>query len=464
MLTNQPRNPAPTRRPVALTVAGSDSGGGAGIQADLKTMEAEGVFGTSVITSVTAQHTRGVESTHLVPREEIETQLEAVFSDFDVQALKTGMLATSEFVELVTEWLRSRDIPAVVDPVMVAASGDRLLEADAESAYERLFGQATLVTPNADEVAVLTDVDPEEPADLVVAGEQLLELGPEAVLVKGGHLSGDQVNDVLVTEDGVERFTHPRVTDAATHGSGCTLASAITARLARGDDIHEAVETGVDRLGRAIRYHHDIGTGGGAVNHSATLSERADRNETARSVERILQTLAEFEGEHPGQLARLVPEVGMQIAGATPFAETPAEVAAIDGRLSRTNLGLRAPGGVRFGASSHVANALLTAREFDSEVRFMANCRYDEGVAATLTDLDWTVVSFDRTREPADADESRFSWGTIQGFESSDSTPDAIVDEGAHAKEPMTRLFSTDWNTLAARLQELAVNIERKTA
>ena len=463
MEQNAPRQPAPTSQPVALTVAGSDSGGGAGIQADLKTMEAAGVFGTSAVTSVTAQHTQGVESTHVLPAEEVDAQLSAVFSDFDVRALKTGMLATTELVELVTEWVQSQEIPAVVDPVMVAASGDRLLEPDAEQAYHRLIEAATLVTPNADEAAVLTDIKPETPADLQAAGEQLCEMGADAALVKGGHLSGKQVTDVLVSADRgantTEQYTHPRIEDAATHGSGCTLASAITAQLAQGRPVKNAVERGIEQLSRAIRYHHAVGSSG-AVHHSATQQERAGRTETLAAVERCLKQLHQFQWQSELSLEEIIPEVGMQIAGATPYAERVEEVAAIDGRLTRTSMGVRETRGVRFGASSHIARLLLTAREFDPSLRFAANCRYDERIDAVLDEQDWTIASFDRTAEPtAEEENSTMSWGTKQAFESVAGTPVAIVDDGAHGKEPMTRLLATDAKTLANRLYTIASGV-----
>lgn len=270
------RQRAPIRPPVVLTIAGSDSGGGAGIQADLKTIEAGGAFGTSVITSVTAQHTRGVESTHLLPRDEIAAQYEAVTSDFDVKAVKTGMLATREIVELVTDRLADLSVPVVVDPVMVAASGDRLLDADAESAYQELAREATLLTPNADEAEMLTGVDIETTADARRAGEQLVAEGVNAVLLKGGHVPGDEVIDLLITEAGVERLSHPRVETDATHGSGCTLAAAIASRLARGEDPATAVSGGTDFLARAISRPYDVGEGPGAVNHGVSPPD-ADR-------------------------------------------------------------------------------------------------------------------------------------------------------------------------------------------
>ncbi|AXR83154.1 Hydroxymethylpyrimidine phosphate kinase ThiD [Natrarchaeobaculum sulfurireducens] len=259
--------PAPEHRPIALTIAGSDSGGGAGIQADLATFAAHDVFGTTTITAVTAQHTRGVESSFVLPSEEVAAQLEAVLGDFDVGAAKTGMLATTEIVDLVTERASNVAFPLVVDPVMVATTGDRLLDEAAETAYEALIAEAALVTPNADEAEVLTGIAVEDDASARDAGEALLELGADAALVKGGHVPGETVRDHLVTPEGTTTFEHERVDTEATHGSGCTLAAAITARLARGEDLEGAVGGATDFLARAVEHHYDVGHGPGAVNH-----------------------------------------------------------------------------------------------------------------------------------------------------------------------------------------------------
>src|SRR6056297_808146 len=230
------RRESPVSPPVVLTIAGSDSGGGAGIQADLKTIEAGGAFGTSAITSVTAQNTTGVQGSHLLPTDDIAAQIRAVREDFDVAAVKTGMLATSEVIDLVAE--RAPDLPnLVVDPVMVATTGDRLLAAEAEDAYEDLVAEAALVTPNADEAEVLTGRAIAGPDDAAAAGRDIVEMGADAALVKGGHVPGDEVVDTLVTAESVTTFRHDRVDTEATHGSGCTLSSAIATRLAHGDDL-----------------------------------------------------------------------------------------------------------------------------------------------------------------------------------------------------------------------------------
>ncbi len=266
------KTPVPETRPVALTIAGSDSGGGAGIQADLATMATHGVFGTSAITALTAQNTRGVESSFALPGEEVAAQIEAVTEDFAIGAAKTGMLATVEIVETVTEHAAAFEFPLVVDPVMIAASGDRLLEPEAERAYEDLFAEAALVTPNADEAEALTGIAVQDESSAQEAGESLRDLGADAALVKGGHVPGETVRDVLVTADGATTFEHERVDTDATHGSGCTLASAIASRLAGGDDLDGAVEGATDFLARAIEHYYDVGKGPGAVNHSVDRS------------------------------------------------------------------------------------------------------------------------------------------------------------------------------------------------
>ncbi|OYR71466.1 bifunctional hydroxymethylpyrimidine kinase/phosphomethylpyrimidine kinase [Halorubrum ezzemoulense] len=280
----------PVEPPVALTIAGSDSGGGAGIQADLTAMRAHGVLGTSVVTATTAQNTRGVEDVHPLPADHVASQYAAVADDFAVGAIKTGMLATAETVEQVTELVAETDAPLVVDPVMVAATGDRLLSPAAEDAYEGLIADATLVTPNADEAAVLTDAPVDTPGDAERAGRELVALGADAALVKGGHFDGesaerDAVVDTLVRADDaggsapervaptVDRFETPRIDTEATHGSGCALSSAIAARLARGEPLRDAVDAAVAGMTEAVRRGYDVGEGPGAVNPTALGEE-----------------------------------------------------------------------------------------------------------------------------------------------------------------------------------------------
>ena len=446
------RQRVPVTPPVVLSIAGSDSGGSAGVQADLKTIEASGGFGTTAVTSVTAQHTRGVRSTHVLPRAEIRAQCEAVFGDFEVGAVKTGMLATSDVVHLVTEQLRERDVPAVVDPVMVAASGDRLLDAGAEDAYEALLAESTVVTPNADEATVLTGVEVTDTETAEKAGTELVGMGAEAALVKGGHLPGDDVVDVLVTDTGVDTIRHPRVDTEATHGSGCALSAAVATHLAAGAELSSAVDAGVDLLSRAVRYGLDVGEGPGPVHHMVELRDRAARQPTAEAVEGVVERFVDED------VSRLVPEVGMNVAGATPYAERPDETAAVEGRITRTLSGVSPNRGVRFGASSHVARFLLAAREFDPALQFAVNCRFDDDVEQALDSLPWSVVEYDRSGEPEtvkQSDGSTMQWGARRAFTAADGTPAAVMDRGDVGKEAIVKLLAPDARTLGDRTLEL---------
>ncbi len=256
-------------RPIALTIAGSDSGGGAGIQADLKTFHAFGCFGTTAIVAVTAQNTLGVDAVHLIPVETITAQLDALAADLPPAAVKTGMLPNREIVELVAVQLGARGwSDYVLDPVMVASSGDRLVDANAIIAIrDRLLPLAACVTPNLDEAELITGLKVRSPEAMVAAGQALVDLGARSALVKGGHLESDILVDVFVTRDRVERFTRTRLATRATHGTGCTLSAAITAGLALGDEMEVAVRRAIGYLQAAIRAAPGLGAGNGPVDH-----------------------------------------------------------------------------------------------------------------------------------------------------------------------------------------------------
>ena len=254
---------------IALTIAGSDSGGGAGIQADLKTFHQFGVFGTSAVTALTAQNTRGVRAVHPAPDAIVEAQLAALAEDLPPAAVKSGMLATAALVRLVAGAIRRAGWREyVLDPVMVATSGDRLLDAAAETVVRgELLPLAALVTPNLDEAAILTGEPVRTVADMERAGRRLLGLGARNALVKGGHLAGGDLTDVLITPAGVRHFPRPRIDTTSTHGTGCTLSAAITAGLALGRPLEQAVADGLDYVHRALRTAPGLGGGHGPLNH-----------------------------------------------------------------------------------------------------------------------------------------------------------------------------------------------------
>ena len=260
------------KTPIALTIAGSDSGGGAGIQADLKAFSAMGAYGASVITALTAQNTQTVSAIHDVPPAFVTEQLNTVLTDLDVCSIKVGMLSTPAIIEAVAAVLEQyRQIPLVLDPVMVAKSGDSLLGDDALGALkEKLCPLATLITPNLPEAAKLLDC--EEAKDATEVRQQALQLidsGINSVLVKGGHLSGQSSNDILVVGHDITEFAHTRIETKNTHGTGCTLSSAIAAGLAKGESLNDAVSSAQAYVHNAIRAADElnIGQGHGPVHH-----------------------------------------------------------------------------------------------------------------------------------------------------------------------------------------------------
>ena len=258
---------------IALTIAGSDSGGGAGIQADLKTFHQLGVFGTSAIAAITAQNTVGVTDWQAVPARLVVAQIEAVATDLPPDALKSGMLGSAEIVEAVAESIRRFGMKKyVLDPVMVATSGDLLIESSAvASIRESLVPLAEVVTPNADEAAVLCGFAVTDLNSMREAGEAILSMGARAVLVKGGHVTGTNPGEVvdLLCDGEFTEYRHHRIDTTSTHGTGCTLSAAIAATLAKGATLRDAIQVATDFVHEALRTAPDLGRGHGPLNHFA---------------------------------------------------------------------------------------------------------------------------------------------------------------------------------------------------
>ena len=263
-----------------LTIAGSDSGGGAGIQADIKAIHANGGFGLSVITSVTAQNTREVTRAFDLPIDLIEAQIDAIFSDFDVSAVKTGMLSSPEIVETIAEKLcRYTPEHVVIDPVMLSKSEFPLLKPEAaDSLYAKLFPLAALVTPNVDEAELLADCEINTINDAKRAAKKISSCGCRNVLLKGGHLAGNRATDVLYADGVFTLFDAERVETKNTHGTGCTYSAAIATQLAQGKVLIAAIQTAKDYVTNAIRYSLNIGHGQGPTNHFYFLEARRDRS------------------------------------------------------------------------------------------------------------------------------------------------------------------------------------------
>lgn len=261
----------------ALSIAGSDSGGGAGIQADLKTMQMQGVFGTSVITATTAQNTQGVFDVHMLPTDHIAKQIHAIYNDFDISAIKIGMLGTKNIIECVADTLDNLSDwqfgKLILDPVMIAKGGAKLLQDDAIATLKnRLLPKVDIITPNLPEAQILTDMTIQSENDINRCAKRLQDMGVKTVIIKGGHWQNSQsavCRDFVFTPTDIFVLTSPRFDTKNTHGTGCTFSACLTAELAKGQDFKVAVQTAKDFISQAIANQVQIGKGFGPVNHWA---------------------------------------------------------------------------------------------------------------------------------------------------------------------------------------------------
>jgi hydroxymethylpyrimidine/phosphomethylpyrimidine kinase len=446
------------RLPCVLTIAGSDSGGGAGIQADLKTFAALGVHGMTAITAITAQNTLGVRRIQAVDAEMVREQIEAVAEDIGVDAAKTGMLYTSEIIEVAADETEKHGFPLIIDPVMIAKGGARLLKPEAEKVLvERLLPLATVVTPNALEAEVISGLRIKTLEDARRAAERIAALGPEAVVVKGGHIEtqGRSI-DILLWKGEFTVLEAERLEKRTTHGTGCSFSAAIAAELAKGRAISEAVRTAKELVNLAIRYGIKIGGGYGPLNPLAHLYNEAERFMVLRNVAEAVSLLE----NHP-EVARLVPEVQINLGMALPNAKDHRDVAAIRGRIVKMDGGVRASGCPEFGASRHVARTIVTAMRFDPERRAGMNIRYSEETVKICRELGLSISFYDRREEPPEIKEQEGMttiWGVEQAVKRLGELPDIIYHLGDIGKEAMIIILGKT----AVEVAERAIKIAQK--
>ncbi|MEM2001753.1 MAG: bifunctional hydroxymethylpyrimidine kinase/phosphomethylpyrimidine kinase [Candidatus Methanomethylicaceae archaeon] len=431
--------------PTVLTIAGSDSGGGAGIEADLKTFASIGVHGLVALTAVTAQNTTGVIGVHELPPEMVSLQIEAVVRDIGVDFAKTGMLSSSTIIREVAKAIKKFGLKVVVDPVMVAKSGAPLLRSEAVlSLKEELIPLAEVITPNLDEAEALTGMEINSVEDSIKAGKYLLSLGPKAVVVKGGHLKGDAVDILCTSEGSVKEYRSPRVESSTTHGTGCTFSSAIAAYLALGLSLEDAVKEAKNFVLNAILYGLKIGKGVGPVEPMSNLRIDAERYRVIARMQDALSVL-----ESAGSIAQLVPECQINLVMALPhqYAKSVEAVCGVPGRITNVGGRLRASSCPTFGASKHVANVVLTVMEYDPAMRSAMNIRYSKEIISTCQSLGWTIGYYDRTKEPPEVKEKEgatIPWGVREAIKSAGRVPDVIYHTGDHGKEPMVIILGKD--------------------
>jgi len=444
---------------VALSIAGSDSSGGAGIQADLKSFSYLGVHGVTTITCVTAQNTRHVQSIYKVPVDVIDQQLESLFDDCPIVAVKTGMLYDEEIVTAVAHTLKAHRMKPVVDPVMVATSGDALSNQTFLTALtQELLPFSLMVTANIPEACALAHMNISTQKDLEIAAKKIQSLGSEFVLIKGGHFPGDMVTELLYDGKKFHRFTLPRIPQKKAHGSGCTLSALITGLLALGEPPIAAVENAKRMVWSMINEGYSPGKGADVLNHSSALQipppmQNIDQFDVWLQLKNAIETLLTF---LPSQY---VPEVGMNVAYGIPHARTRNDICAINGRIIRQKDRPFLCGALGFGGSKHVASIVLAAISFDPTMRSALNIRYAEKTLDLFKTLGFTIGTFDRKNEPPTA-KSTMEWGTKQAITTCGFVPDLIYDTGAVGKEPMIRIVGKNPCEVVQKIRKL-VDISR---
>ncbi len=422
-----------------LTIAGSDSGGGAGIQADLKVITLLGGYGMSVITALTAQNTVGVQGIHEVPAQFVERQIDSVLTDIGTDAIKTGMLANQEIIEVVSEKIKQYKVEkVVVDPVMISKSGASLLRKDAQEALiKKLIPLAWVVTPNLMEASALTGLKINSLQGMKKAAHLIYKLGARHVVVKGGHLKGMAI-DLLYDGRNFDEMEGPRIDTKNTHGTGCTFASAIATLLARGDSLPEAVRKAKTFITMAIQSGLNFGKGTGPTNPSAYVLREMERYRVIQELKSAVEILKEE------KIGHLVPEVSSNLGYALPQAEGIGDVAAFPGRIVRFKDSMATHSGPEFGASQHVANIILTVMKFDPEHSSAMNIRYSKELVAQFKRKGFLVAHFNRRLEPKRVKEregSSLEWGVGEVLKKMKRVPDFIYDEGDVGKEPMIRVL-----------------------
>lgn len=447
-------------KPKALTIAGSDSSGGAGIQADLKTFSALGVYGATALTAITAQNTREVRRVYELPPGLVRAQIEAVIEDLGVDAAKTGMLYSSSIIEVVAEAVERYGFPLIVDPVVKAKSGVSLLKTEAlESLKRRLLPRAVLVTPNREEAEILSGMKISNLAEAEEAARRIsAETGVKAVLVKGGHLEGLESVDILYFEGGLKRFRGERVESPALHGSGCSFSAAITAWMARGSPLPEAVSRAKEFIALAIRFGLKLGGGVGPVNPLAWLEIPAEK---FRVLSKLSEALALLEAE--GRVfARLTPEVQMNLVYSLPkpYAQTLADVAGIPGRIVKIGGRVKPSAPPAFNSSQHLARSLLKVMEYYPSIRSALNLKYDRRLVEAAEALNMEVSFYDRGKEPEEiktVEGASIAWGVEEALQRLRQPPDLIYHLGDLGKEPMINLFGKDPVEVVKKALKLAL-------
>jgi len=427
------------RSQVALTIAGSDSGGGAGIAADLKTFAALGVHGACAVTVITAQNTVKITGMMDITSEMVEDQIDAVALDMGINAAKTGLLPSKDIVKVLLEKLDQYGFPLVVDPIIWAGVGDRLITKESEKAIiEELIPKATILTPNIVEAGTILGKGIEDISDLERAAKELTKKGPEAVVIKGGHLPSEKVTDVFYWKGQIKTYSKPRIGLKNVHGSGCAFSAGIAAFLAKGHKIDEAVDNAEEFIHTAFSFPVGIGRGAPIINPLATIQPMEERFEVLSNLHLAIKDIS-----NTPRFSELVPETRTDILMALPNAKSEDEVAAIDGRITIIDGRPVAVGFPWFGVSTR-ASTILAMIKHNPNYRASVIIRYSEKIVNACKAMGLIVSDFNRRDKPknVETEEQLMAWGINDAIRKAGRVPEVIWDRGDIGKEPVIWIFA----------------------
>ena len=431
---------------IALTIGGSDCSGGAGIQADLKSFFVARVHGASIVTCITAQNTREIKDIYPLPLKEIELQIDAIMEDFDIGATKTGMVYSKEIAKMIAK--KMKGFPLVVDPVFLSTTGYSLSsESLIDGLKNYLIPSSFLLTPNKKEAEIICGKKIENARDAKDACIAMHEMGARNVLLKGGHMEGD-ATDFLFANEKFYSFTLPRIKKEI-HGSGCTLSAFITAFLAKGDDIIQAVKKAKGCTWSSIAKSINPGKGVSIIfptsKHVPIIN--GEKTKIWFSLQSAIDELISF------LPLSYIPEVGINFGYAFPNATERKQICAIEGRIIKAGNKAFQAGECKFGASKHIASIILACMENDKTKRAAMNISYSPKIVEACKQAGLTVGNFSRKDEPPG--KSTMEWGTKFVIDSLGYVPDVIWDEGGIGKEAMVRIIGENPRNVIEKLRKI---------
>ena len=428
----------------ALSIAGSDPIGGAGIQADIKAMASLGVHAHTVITAITAQNTCSVDAIMPVPCDIISKQMTSVLSDSEVMAVKTGMLYSSEIARLVAESVSEMNVPVVTDPVLTAGVGGSLAADELTVTIRKdVLPVCDLITPNKFEAEEISGIKIDDEDDAMRACELMGKNG-NSVYLKGGHMGSSAVVDILYHGAEFKRFEYPRL-ERAGHGGGCTLSAYITAYLAKGSDLVNSIMQARDMIQRSIATMYPVGKGDRLVNPTVNMKQVYTNDGVTDGMDKAIDNILRIIP------ASWVPAHGMNIACASPGARDADEIAAVSGRITLSNGRPIRKGDVRFGAGEHTAYVILAAMKFDGDIRAAMEVQHSDDLLDVMEEVGMTIAAVDRRRHP----DARLGELTTYAIKKLGSVPDVIFDPGTYKRGPMIRLLGKDIADLGQKIEQI---------